>query len=327
MKYPDIYFEPSYAKLYVNEHEKAVEFRYESVYGLITNLFILREVPWEIDGIKYYDITTPYGYGGPVIQNYTDKEKLIEGYISEFKKYTQKNKIISEFIRFHPILQNGLDFKEIYESIYDRKTVGTNLKFEDVIGAEFSKHKRKDIKRILKKPEIKYEVIETPTSLDEFLEIYYNTMYRDQADQYYFFDKSYFDKLLDSFRENIITCKVFYDNIIIGMGIYFKYGKFLHAHLSGSLTDYLNYSPAYILKYAMALYGHEKGYEIIHYGGGSSADPENSLYKFKKDFGKNTQFDFYIAKKIWNKSVYNELCKKLNIDKNSNFFPAYRTNR
>ena len=108
------------------------------------------------------------------------------------------------------------------------------------------------------------------------------------------------------------------------MGIYFKYNSFLHAHLSGTLTDYLEYSPAYILKYIMALYGHEKGYSVIHYGGGTSNSIDNSLYRFKREFGRNTQFDFYIARKIWNQNVYKELCDKTEVDPGESFFPAYR---
>lgn len=326
--YPDIYFEPTYAKLYANKDEKVVEFRHESALGVITNLFIIRKVPYNLeDKVQYYDIVTPYGYGGPIIHNTSNKDKLIKEYLAEFQKYVDENNIIAEFIRFHPLLNNALDFKEIYNSIYDRKTVGTNLTYEDVISTEFSKHKRKDIRRILKNPNIRFEINENPIKLDEFIEIYYSTMERNKADSYYFFNKNYFDELLKKFQKNIITCKVFFKEKLIAMGVYFRYGKLLHAHLSGSLTEYLEFSPAYILKYAMAIYGHEKNYELIHYGGGTTASPENFLYKFKKDFGKNTEFDFYISKKIWNPSVYNQMCQKAGVDPNSSFFPAYRSKR
>ena len=326
--YPDIYFEPEYARLYETDDNRAVEYKFECEYGQITNLFLKRKINIALyDGIQYYDLVTPYGYGGPVIHFSTDKKKLIDSYMEDFRTYTVRENIITEFVRFHPILKNAMDFKDVYDIIYDRKTVGTNLTYDDVIGTEFSKHKRKDIHRILKIPGIRYEVDENPLSLDDFLEIYYSTMQRDSADEYYYFDQLYFNAILDKFKGHIITGKVFLNEKLIAMGVYFRYGKFLHAHLSGTLSDYLEYSPAYILKYALAIYGHEKGYDVIHYGGGTSRSEENGLYKFKKEFGKNTQFDFYIAKKIWNQNVYRQICEAVGADMNTEFFPAYREER
>ncbi len=326
--YPDIYFEPDYARLYETESSKAVEYRFECEHGVITNLFLKRTIDIPLDdGVQYYDIVTPYGYGGPVIHESLDKEKLIAAYMKNFRAYTARENIIAEFVRFHPIIGNGVDFKDAYDSIYDRKTVGANLTYEDVIGTEFSKHKRKDIRRILKNPEIKYEVDENPTTLGDFVEIYYSTMDRDGADDYYYFKPDYFQEMLEKFQGNITTGKVFLGEKLIAMGVYFRYGKYLHAHLSGTLSEYLEYSPAYILKYALAIYGHEKGYEVIHYGGGSSRSEDNGLYKFKREFGKNTEFDFYIAKKVWNEDVYRRICEAAGADMKSEFFPAYREER
>ena len=328
MKYPDIYFEPDYAELYETEENRAVEYRFECEYGFITNLFLKRQIDIKLpDEVQYYDIVTPYGYGGPVIHWTNDKEKLIQAYMDDFGRYTEKEHIIAEFVRFHPILGNGVDFKEVYKSIFDRKTVGTNLTYDDVVAKEFSKHKRKDIRKALKNPEIRYEVTENPSTLQDFLKIYYSTMDRDKADDYYYFKPDYFQAMLEKFREHITAGRVFLGDQLIAMGVYFRYGKYLHAHLSGTLSEYLDYSPANILKYALAVYGHENGYEVIHYGGGTSRSPENGVYKFKKEFGKNTEFDFYIAKKVWNEEIYKQICSTVGADVNSDFFPAYRMSR
>ena len=327
-KYPDIYFEPAYARLYESEDSKAEEFRFECEYGLITNLFLKRSIPVSLgNGARYYDLITPYGYGGPVIHWSSDQEKLIKAYMAEFQAYTERENIVDEFVRFHPILGNGKVFQEAYGSLFDRKTVGTNLTYDDVIGIEFSKHKRKDIRKILSNSAISYEVCEHPETLDDFMEVYYATMDRDNASDYYYFSQEYFRNILSSFPKNVITGKVFLGGKLIAMGLYFRYGKYLHAHLSGTLSEYLDLSPAYILKYALALWGHENGYQVIHYGGGSSRSPENGLYKFKKDFGRTTEFDFYITKKIWNKEQYLQINKVMGANMETEFFPAYREGR
>ena len=324
ISYPDIYFEPDYARLYETPESTAVEFKLECEYGCITNLFLKRKI-----GITkydtYFDIITPYGYGGPIIHNTSNKRALVKSYEEAFRQYTNREHIISEFVRFHPIIGNAIDFEDVYFPIYDRKTVGTNLKLDRVIEEEFSKSKQKTIKKVLENKDIHYSIEEEPDSINDFIPIYYSTMERNHANNYYYFKESYFEMLVDKFKRNIITGKVFYDDQLIAMGIYFKYGDYLHAHLSGTLTDYLQYSPASILKYIMALYGHDKGYSVIHYGGGTTNSKDNGLYRFKKGFGRNTQFDFYISRKVWNQNIYDELCKVLEVDPNSAFFPAYRT--
>ena len=49
------------------------------------------------------------------IQNISKKITMDE-YIKEFEKHCYNEGIVSEFIRFHPICQNALDFKEIYNA-------------------------------------------------------------------------------------------------------------------------------------------------------------------------------------------------------------------
>lgn len=104
-----------------------------------------------------------------------------------------------------------------------------------------------------------------------------------------------------------------------------KFPKTIHAHLSGTLKEYLYLSPAYIVKYATAVWGKEHGYELIHYGGGTSSSEDNSLYQFKLNFTKDTIFDFYVGSRVWNKEVYEDLVSLRNGDiGNSGFFPRYR---
>src|SRR5690625_2414934 len=115
----DIYFDPNYGKLYEemeNGESKFVEFSNE--YGKITNLFIQRKIPISLESDdQFYDITTPYNYGGPIIQEVVEgkSRELVKGYEECFKKYCLKNNIVSEFIRFHPVFENEKFFDDVYE--------------------------------------------------------------------------------------------------------------------------------------------------------------------------------------------------------------------
>lgn len=327
----DIYFEENYGKLYEQEENGQTEtFRYEDENGIITNQFIKRTIPIYI-GKQYYDITTPYGYGGPIIEECKkDKAKLVNNYARAFLKYCDDNDIISEFIRFHPIFNNALDFNNVYDVICLRKTLGTNLEtYEDPITSEFSKSCRKNIRQCKNKG-ISFKVTEKPTSIEieKFKNIYYATMDRNGASDFYYFKDEYFKKVLKYFSNNIITVEAIYEGNTIAMGLYFIYNKILHIHLSGTLTEYLYLSPAYMLRYGATLWAKENGYKLIHHGGGRSNSKDDSLYLFKKGFAQNTEFDFYIGKKIWNKEIYDKLCEEKHVKKEeTEFFPAYRKDK
>lgn len=326
-EYLDIYFDKNYGKLYENtENGKVQIFEYEDENGKISNQFIIREIPIKVDGENYFDIVTPYGYGGPVIEKCViGKEKaLIETFVKKFEKYCEKNRIVSEFVRFHPLVDNAKDFKEIYNAECIRKTLGTNLKeFDDPIQAEFSKSCRKNIRQAINKG-ITFKITESPEDIHNFKEIYYSTMDRNNATDYYYFDDKYFNSILKYFKKNVLLVEAIFEDRTIASGLYFIYNKTIHIHLSGTLKDYLYLSPAYILRYAVTLWGKENGYEIIHHGGGRSNSEEDSLYKFKKSFAKNTEFDFFIGKKIWNQEIYEKLCKVKQTNSDEDFFPAYR---
>ena len=87
----DLYFDENYGKLYENtENGKAEIFKYEDENGVVSNQFIKRNIPMIQD---YYDIVTPYGYGGPIIEESKNKEILLQNYNEAFKRYCEKNNI------------------------------------------------------------------------------------------------------------------------------------------------------------------------------------------------------------------------------------------
>ena len=321
----DIYFEPAYGE--VNEFIEpgvAETFEYVSKDGCITHMFMKRPIDVSIDGVEYFDLATPYGYGGPIIREVLgDQSQLVAGFKEAFQKYCIDNNIVSEFVRFSPNENNADEFEDFYEVIPLRHTIATYFREgENAVDTEFHKSARKVIRRALKQG-VEYNIIEHPDNLDTFMDIYYDTMDRNDAQDNYYFSREYFQGLIDNFKDNLMSVEVMYEGKCIACGLYFLYEDKMHAHLSGTRHEYLNLSPAYILKYATALYGQEHGYSFIHYGGGTSNDPENPLYKFKSKFTKSDPLWFKIGKKIYNQEIYDMLVEKTGTEQLS-FFPQYR---
>lgn len=324
----DIYYLPEYGHLCETMEEGKCElFAYESDAGRIINMFIKRPVPWEINGEVYYDIVTPYGYGGPIIVKEANRERLKREYAESFALFCQKNKIVSEFIRFHPIFQNHLDVDESYDVIYSRHTVGTNLRdYEDPVQKEFAKSLRRDNRKAADKGVI-VSLNPQPDSLKVFRKLYEETMDRNHAEAMYYFGDDYYHILETELRSYILEVQLLFESEIIASEIYFTAGDILHAHLLGSNVKMLELEAGGLLEAAAANWGKEHGYRYIHHGGGRSSDPEDALFRYKKKFGKNTEFEFYIGRKIWNKDIYNALVQKRMEQKpieDEHYFPQYR---
>lgn len=324
----DIYYNPKYGKLYENmENARLCNFHFESEHGSIDHTFLLREIKSE-SVAGYYDAVTPYGYGGPVVQWALDKEQLIQGFEQVFRDYCHEHRIVSEFVRFHPIFKNASDFAKVYQVAYSRQTVGTNLReFDDPVQAEFAKSLRRQL-RNAENMGVRCIVNYAPKDLSQFKKLYEHTMRRNQADEFYFFPEAYYAYLIEHLREYILELQLEYEGEIIASELYFVQGELMHAHLLGSTEKMLELNAGVMLEATAARWGKERGYTYIHHGGGRSGADDDPLFLYKMKYGRHTQFEFYLGKKVWNPEIYDILVKerekRLNHSIDDNYFPKYR---
>lgn len=338
----DIYFERKYADLCLlseEPHSEVMEYVYEDENGSVRNLCIKRPVEISADdGKTYYDITTPYGYGGPVIKSLKVKEgalekeveevkkKLLQNFDKDFRKTCEEQNIIAEFTRFHPLINNEEDFKEMYNPIKLQNTIATRCGGEEpAFNLEFSSSARNKTRKRIKRG-MSAEIITDIKDLTTFKEIYYETMHRKDAKDFYYFSDEYFQYVIDNFKNNVVLVNAIDDekNIVAGSEMYFVYGgKYAHLHLSGTRGEYLSTSPTYLMRATIVNWADEHGYKLVHYGGGTTSSPEDPLYTFKKQFSKSEPFHYYIAKRILNEKIYDEFVKKTNKE-DVEFFPKYR---
>lgn len=323
----DLFFKVEYGKLYESmEQGVCEEFVFQSAYGEIRHLFIKREIPMLVDDGKWYDAITPYGYGGPRIIKCAAgcHSSLVYAFEQAFREYCNEHRIVSEFVRFHPLFDNAHDFAKCYDVVFERETVATTIDgFDDPVASEFSKSARKTLKRSLNAG-VRCRITVAPKNLDRFKEIYYETMSRVQADSYYFFDDEYFDSCLTQFADKIVLTEAIYEGQVIAAEFHFLNDGVMHTHLSGTVQNFNQLSPVYVLQYGIVRWGQKNGVKLIHAGGGRTNDAEDSLFKFKKKFGQHSGYHFYTGRKVWNAKIFEELCKKSSAPSDEAFFPAYR---
>ena len=327
MNYYDIYFTHAYGKLneWVDQGTCHV-FQHHSPYGTIRHMFIKRPIPETGSQEIWYDLVTPYGYGGPLCQAVVPgkEAELLHGFEEDFGEYCQRHRIVSEFIRFHPLAGNADCFQNLYEIRHDRKTVGTDLQtYSDPYHQELSKSCRANIRKALKNG-LEFRITENPSKLEDFMAVYYHSLNRNGSSDYYYFPKEYFDQCIRDFRDHLLLAEVYHGKQILSMGLCFIWSRKLFIHLSGTAEDAYHRSAAYLLRHGILEWAGNHGVHLVYHGGGKSSRDNDSLYVFKKRFGMNTSFPFYTGKRIWNQAVYDDLCNRHSKPAESCFFPSYR---
>ena len=277
-----------------------------------------------IDKEKYYDWETPYGYGGP-LSDEPISEKTQEIFGTEITKYCRANNIVSQFIRFHPLLENHELLYKVIEQRYLRDTIFMDVSIDkEHIFLNLDSKNRNMIRKAQKNGVTIEE--KSIDDIDEFINMYNETMVRNGAEKYYIFQREYFD-YLKSIGDNIRIFYAMREGIpISGALIYFN-EWFAHYHLSGSKAEYRKYSSSNLLLYEVACWAHKLGIKKFHLGGGMS--PNDSLFGFKKQFNKNGRLPFVVGKTIFDIEKYNELLNyrtqmDSEFDRNNDFMIQYR---
>jgi len=333
-KLKDVYFIYNYfVPFQKNGDGEPILYYFECEYGKVAYPFMLRDIAksenfkGKLEENKYFDISSAYGYGGPLVEVYKGNEniyKLEELFFKNFTNYCNKKNIISQFDRFHPLIKNYRFFKEYSDVMPIRKTVYMNLIDKEKIWINIESKCRNMIRKA-KKNKVYIVLEDDINTIGDFKYIYNSTMDRNNASEYYYFNDNFFNDTIDNLGKNVFIVNAYYEEKIIASSLIMRYNKFLHYHFSGALKEYRKLQANNLLLYEVAKWGNENGYEIFHLGGGYESE-NDSLYKFKKSFSKLEDNDFYIGKKIHNIELYNYLTAIVNKIKpnKSTFFPEYR---
>lgn len=288
-------------------------------------IYVYMKRKTSVDG--WFDSITPYGYGGVLFEGDTSYKNLLEFWTAYTKKM-QDEKIVNNFVRYHPVLANDVPMKSISDVIHLGRTIALDLESPEVIWQNIVPKNRNMIRKAEKNG------VEIHHSTDialfkDFVQIYNSTMDNDNADKYYYFGEYFYRSIHEDLSGHYEMFYATYQGKIIAMSIILFANKQMHYHLSGSVLEYRNFAPTNLLLYKAALWGCENGYKTFHLGGGVGSSEDN-LYKFKAAFNRNSDFQFSIGKHIYDYEKYEHLVKlRIEGDESfntkSNFFPLYRS--
>jgi len=264
----------------------------------------------------YFDFATPYGYGGWLIEG-----GPTDGLFESSADWARKNGIISEFVRFHPLLKNHEPCMPTYEVVGLGEVVHMDLTSPEAIWSNITS-KNRNVIRKAEKNGIRIYNGRFPEIFERFRQIYNSTMDKDRAEAYYYFGEAFYRSVLEDLPQN---SQIFYaekDGEVIAASIFLMANGRMNYHLSGSLREYSSLAPTNLLLYQAALWGSENGCRTLYLGGGVGSG-EDSLFKFKRAFYRGELNRFFIGKKVYDPERYDELVG-IREPMESGFFPKYR---
>lgn len=270
-----------------------------------------------LSGGKYFDLVSPYGYGG-----FWGEHGVTEAMLDEYAAFCRKNHFICEFVRF----ELAGDYREKYRGEVETRThnVVRNLEMPiDEMLMDFEHKVRKNIKHA-QRENLEILIEENEDHLEDFLRIYYGTMERNDASDTFYFKREFFETLSEM-SDHYVYVYVIYQERIISAELIIFGTENAYSYLGGTDRDYFDVRPNDFLKFEAIKWLKERGLKNFVLGGGYGAD--DGIFRYKKSLAPNGIVDFYIGKNIFDRELYDELTSKRRESGEileEGFFPVYR---
>lgn len=265
----------------------------------------------EIPNTPYFDMSSPYGYSGYFTNSLNSN--FIKKAIEAQSLKAQKENIIAEFIRFNPYQNHQIfsDFLDFYA--LEKQMVEVDMDYQKRWEGYQSRLKGK-IRKSLSNLKIQQS-----NDLESFFKLYTQTMQRNQAQDFYFFSREYFQNL--SKLDGFVMFEAIYGKEICAMAIFLcdKDRSYYHLGANATITLANNLNAMGAIFETFFQYAETKGIISCLLGGGKTARLDDSLLQYKKQYSP-TSIDFYIGGKIYDQQTYQELSK----NHQANFFLKYR---
>jgi len=248
------------------------------------------------------DVVTPYGYGGPTA----------DGFWDAYEEWARERGVVTTFVRFHPLYGNQCGAPIHVDEL--APTVAWRLEPDrDLLAGLHFKHRNK-----VTKAENAGATVRQHEGLGEFVPLYEDTMRRVHADDFYFFERAYWERLGEL---PLVRFDAEIDGEVVASALCLATPPWLHYHLSGTTDAGRTTGSSTLVLLEAARWAQANGYERFHLGGGLGGK-EDSLHHFKARFDPEGLVPAAVGKAIHDEDAYRRLSGgEASFD---GFFPAYR---
>ncbi len=327
------YYLLDYFEFFCNGYENLICFSYNNLEKKCQIYMVgyLNPVKSGAGIIYYFDFITPYGYTGPVFSSNVEDSDIYE-FWNCVDKWYKENNVISEFIRFN-LSNNHLNYSgEVFPTMLNIKgkiidEVSQWNLFDRKVRKNVNKANRENLTSKVFYLDIKENEIE------EFFDIYSETMIRTNASSNFFYNIEIFKKFIFNNKENCALITIYLEDIPISTELVLISNENVYSFLGGTDANYFDKRPNDLLKVELINWARKQGKSYYVLGGGYGSD--DGIFKYKKSFFPNDAVTFYTGRKIINKDIYQKLINETNIvrvagslpeleSNDTSFFPLYK---
>jgi serine/alanine adding enzyme len=263
------------------------------------------------------DVTTPYGYGGPVA---VGPKPPTQQFWRLYQEWCESNEIVTSFLRFHPLFANQRYAGPAVQVEQLVGTVGWRLGLPDLFAGMHGTHRTAC--RKAERAGVSISVAQSPEELSGFASLYEATMQRVRADAFYLFPPAYWEALAAVLGERIVVFEARVEGEVVASALCLATAPWLHYHLGASGKRGRSLGASNLLLYEAALWARERDYERFHLGGGAGGR-DDSLHSFKRRFDEGGLLECAVGKAVHDPAVYRTLTGRDDGDLGG-YFPAYR---
>jgi serine/alanine adding enzyme len=252
------------------------------------------------------DVTTPYGYGGPVGP----------GFWQPYDDWCRANGIVTTFVRFHPLYANQREAPPPVRVEALAPTVAWRLDAGGDLYERMHRHHRRVVRKAVAAG-VEVTATQAPDDLARFERLYEETMERQGAAGFYFFPAEYWRALETNLRDHVVLFEAGEDGALLCLAA----PPWLHYHLGASSEAGRKLGANTLLFLEAARWAADLGYTRFHLGGGLGG-ARDSLHEFKLRFDPGGEVEMAVGKVIHDEHAYRRLAgPDAGLD---GYFPAYR---
>jgi hypothetical protein len=323
----DVYHLPEYSQV-AARHECGTPVAFYAEHGSQQLLIplLVRDIPRSNGAAAWKDVTSPYGYPGPLATE-PDNYGALWSCLEAFAPVATRHRIVSGFLRLHPILGISADlFAPHARVVRHGEIVYFDLRRSlPELAADMRTNHKRNI-RALEKAGFNCR-IDDWTRYQEFGPIYRDTMTRVAAEQFYFFSDEYFVDLQQMLGGRLHFCTVVApDGALAAAGLFTAVNAIVEYHLGATAADFLGMAPSKLMFETAIRWSHGKGEGVLNLGGGVGAGG-GSLFEFKAGFG-GLRAAYHTVRMVFDQQVYDELTyagPRASAETSADgYFPAYR---
>ena len=279
--------------------------------------YLLRRVS-EVDDLaasNATDVTSVYGYSGPLAWGCAPGDPFLAKAWSEVVAVWRDQGAVSAFTRFHPLLGNASLMSGLRCPPDDKSqpdpvaTIGRTVSLDLTVGEEiaragYSESVRRQI-RNYRQAGLTTTHDDNWTDIGAFSHLYHETMTRNDAADYYFFDVADFWRLREALDGKVHLLVTRLGDVVGAAGLFTEYDGIVQEHLVATNHALAHISPYKVLVDDTYAWAKKRGNTVFHLGGGRGAH-EDSLFEFKRRFSRRLH-PFYTGRWILDRAACRDL--------------------